>query len=264
MSSRRDSDREPRFFRRLVRDYRRRLRRLGAGDDAGAAGPSCVLEGLYPEALAQIYSSRDAFVSTAQSAFAVLLLFYTAASVLVASVLTADEALGIVQVFGICVLSFALVVIPAAVGVHWVRKAEAGYDLYVAAVLHALVVSRALRLPLSHHWLTLMEECLTARGRFESSETRYPQLRFVPSAIRTEPIMSARHAIAVWKSRRPNLLSFYETIFLRATRWVALAGLVVNGTIVTFALGWPTMLFPLDAPPSSMTTEGSAASAPSR
>lgn len=223
-----------------------------AARDTGATGstlPGSVFESLYSSAMAQIYSSREAFVQTAQSALTTMLLFFTAGAGLLFPLLTADHCPAKLQTVFLCALAWAAFSAPALTARRWMAKAEAGYDLYVAAVIHATIVSHALRLPLSHRWLQLVEECVGVPGWFIYGR-RDRNLRqestifcFNPAALPLEPL-SHTELMAVWKAGGPNMLHFYSAIFAFGTRLVFALATILCATLLCVALYSPQTVFP--------------------
>ena len=204
--------------------------------------PDSVFEGVFSSAIEQVYTSRDAFLQTSQSALNLMLLFYTAGATLLLFLFTSDHQPAQVQVLGTAILAATCFVTPAFLSQQWCENVNAGYDLYTAAVIHATIVARAIGAPLTHRWLELVEECNNAVGVFKNND----QI-FIPcncgSAVYLD---SSVKVIAVWRSRRPNLFSFYDAVFRRGTHFVAATALIACIVVCVIAVLCPDNMFPKD------------------
>jgi hypothetical protein len=126
--------------------------------------PAPVWEGMASSVLDQIYRSREAFVQTSQNALTTAVLFYTAAATLVVFLVTVDHSPSALQVGSATSSFLVLTWIPWLRRKAWQSKVDAGYELYVAACVHAAVVYDALGFPFSHQWLGHVDECGNIRG----------------------------------------------------------------------------------------------------
>jgi hypothetical protein len=184
--------------------------------------------------ISQIYTAREAFSSTIQSAFNQMLIFYTAGSALLLAIMTQEDVTKF-NAFVIAILALLCFGAPENLSSKWRNKLDAGYDLYAAAILHACVLHKALGIDLSlHHWMKLMEECKQENGVFKSGyESNHEPTVFEPKTATDENthrkiLFASKHYIAVFKSRPRGLWSFYNYVFNQVTYVMTWVGIVFS------------------------------------
>ena len=221
------------------------------------------VEGLVAGVVEQMYAARQAFISDAHHALATIVICFSAAGALLLAPYGFEDDDGDVRF--IChAMSVALFLLTVCLALpHWgpVRGTlsvtlQAGYNLYVASVIHAAMVFRALRMPPTHAWIATALRCTTDTGRFwrQKSVRLYDHWKFEPdpSAVPAMPDWAApphpltgppedqkegvsRRALsigeltAVWCSGRPNLESMYNTLLAFCCGAALLAAAVATG-----------------------------------
>ncbi len=182
--------------------------------------PKPCVEGLFGSSLDQIYSSRSAFSEDARFAIGTMLAVLTAGGVLLTTGLTnikLETPLAASPTAAGCLFLASLVFLVTWV-IRWalMRKLEAGYDLYVAAIVHATIVAVSLESPLTHRWMRFVIECCMARGRFTKRQKDHLSFdsyeTFTPD--RDGPHLADTHGkvALVWRSTKGNLYDVYRML----------------------------------------------------
>lgn len=195
--------------------------------------PPEVTEGLLAGSLDQIYTAREGFTHSAQNLLSTFVLLYTASSAVAGWLLTLDKAPTFFQSLLISVAGLLLAWLPFILSPYLRSKVRAAYDLYIAASVHASIVTHALGLPHTHKWTELVDACNTVHGHFEPNR---PNLTaafededtcdFIPQATipsgNQSPLVctSLGQLNAVWASKPGTLLEYYNVLFGRV-RWIS-------------------------------------------
>jgi hypothetical protein len=222
--------------------------------------PGSVYEGLVSSVIEQVYRSREAFIQTSQNALTTAILFYTAAATQLAFLVTVDHEPRFAQVVGAALLISLLTGVPFFRRAAWRSKVDAGYDLYIAACVHAVTVFHALGLPLSHLWLRHVVTCGSIKGYIDKKpkvpwgrpknqalDEIYEFTIGNPStstsqAVSPENLDSIEKIIAVWKGRGPNLHYYYKILFSSTVAWIFIVSLIASGALIIldiFDLAFP-------------------------
>ena len=191
-----------------------------------------VFEGLVGSSLEQIYLARQAFSEDSRSALSNNLVVFSAGAGLLLAPYgfqafggTIVSSLPFNLIEKVChLLSVAVFLVGVPINRILSRKIDAGYDLYVAAAVHAAFVFEALKLPATHRWLINVKTCLTKRGKFTPTDREWGDgwvFTNCSTACSTDNPASRigqPHSIgtvlAVWQSLGPNLHRSYKALFL--------------------------------------------------
>ncbi|MHC1767400.1 MAG: hypothetical protein AB9869_24500 [Verrucomicrobiia bacterium] len=229
------------YIKKLADEVANGMAGSGATGNQANTRDSC-FEGMLPSSIEQMYLAREAFVQTSQSAFNTMLLLYTAGAALLFFLLTASQPPGVVQVLSAAILATVCFVAPWCLSKQWRQKLDAGYDLYASAAIHATIISYALGLPLSHHWLELVERCADEKGRFSDD---FKSFSFQEDGLMAGPHLDrAERIIAVWRAREGSLWMFYDRLFRRITLIVAIVSTVLCFGATLAAIRFPEAIYP--------------------
>lgn len=261
------------FLDRTIQEFRERLASTaGVKPDAAAPPPARewakvpdqAFNTLYAAALDQMYKSRDAYMATAQAAQNMMFLFYSAAGAMFLLALRSEYAAALPFLVVVCGLCTGF---PYFFRGYWQDKLSAGYNLYVAACVHAFVVARAMDVPLAHSWLVLVDTYRRMSGYFVYPAPPGQAIAAANRAVELgagvavcefreerpgnaqDPCRAAathQELIAVWKQRPRNLYIHYSWVCCKFPAFVFAAVCVL--VLIYYAILLVTFLVAVTNP----------------
>lgn len=211
--------------------------------------PEAAFEGLVTNALDQVYSARDAFVTGSQNALATMLASYTAGAAIYFWLITCTSVPPAGKLLLLLLLATLAFALPWLLRKAWLMKNAAGYNLYVSSCLHAAVLYEAFSLPRTHMWLEYVWSCKEVCGIFQnpkdnaSSERDQPVRFQILSRGECQPIDSVEKLIAVWCARGPNVFRYFNDIFAKRTRDFAIFSLLMGLALLAFRILAPSQIW---------------------